>query len=115
MGCAVYRIITSPQPERREMSYRLVMSAYCGMRVPHIEDGELDCCRAMAARLIRSHRNRLQYPVTTLERGHSWELESDPEGASMIGDSEGVLSISENEEADLSDFDSDWDQEEEDD
>ena len=96
------------------MSYRLVLSAYCGMRVPHIEDGELESCRVMAARLIRRHRNRLEYPVTILEPGFSWELEGDPDGASMIGDSEGVLSISENEKTDLSDFDDEVDFDDED-
>ena len=61
-------------------------------------------CRDEAARWIRDHRNSLEYPVSILERGTKWELESDPDGGSMIGDSEGVLKIIEVDEPEPDDF-----------
>lgn len=91
------------------MSYQLIMRAYCGMQTRHIEDASLECCRAMAAWLIRRHRTSFEYPVTILERGYKWELESDPEGASMIGDDEGVLAIVANEESEEADESEPWD------
>jgi hypothetical protein len=64
-------------------------------------------CRDEAARWIRDHRNSLEYPVSILERGTKWELESDPDGGSMIGDSEGVLKIIEVDEPEPDDFEDD--------
>ena len=75
------------------MSASLTLYPYCGMRIPLVEDGELAECRRYAAKHIRRHRNNLEYPVTVLERGLKWELESDPEGRYMIGDHEGILAI----------------------
>ena len=76
----------------------LTLYPYCGMRIPLVEGGELAECRHCAAKQIRRHRNNLEYPVTVLERGLKWELESDPEGRYMIGDHEGILAINVNED-----------------
>jgi hypothetical protein len=75
------------------MSASLTLYPYCGTRIPLVDDGELSECRRYAAKQIRRHRNNLEYPVTVLERGLRWELESDPEGRYMIGDQEGILAI----------------------
>jgi hypothetical protein len=79
------------------MPANLTLYPYCGMRMPLVEDGDLDECRRYAAKHIRTHRNNLEYPVTIIDRGLKWELESDPEGRYMIGDHEGILAIKVNE------------------
>ncbi len=77
------------------MSYRLRLYPYSGGHDDLIGEGELSECRRRASRRIRYHRNRLEYPVAVLERGRKWELESDPDGMSLIGDYEGILVIEE--------------------
>ena len=86
------------------MSASLTLYPYCGMRIPLVEDGELAECRRKAARHIRRHRNNLEYPVTVIERGLKWELESDPEGRYMIGDHDGILAIKVNEAGEDEDY-----------
>ena len=78
--------------------FTLTIYAYCGMPVPLVEEGTRQECRKRAARRIRYHRNRMEYPVTILKRGEEWELESDPDGCCMVGDGEGILRIQEIEE-----------------
>jgi hypothetical protein len=73
----------------RKFSLRL--HAYCGLTIP-LETGTLAGCRIRAARRIRHHRNRMEYPATTLKRGQEWELMTGDD-ASMVGDGEGILKI----------------------
>lgn len=89
-------------------TYNLALYAYCGMAVPLVEGGDLAECRQRAARRIRCHRNRYDSPVTVLEPGRKWELES-PDHAFMVGDHEGVLSLqtAETEGNDTSDSEED--------
>jgi hypothetical protein len=75
------------------MSYRLRLYPYCGGHDDLIGEGDLAECRRRASRRIRHHRERMEYPVTVLERGRKWELESDPEGGCLISDFEGILAI----------------------
>ena len=79
------------------MSHRLRLYPYCGGHAEYAEyaEGEEDECRRRAARRIRVHRNRFEYPVSVLERGRRWELQSDPDGMSLVGDGEGILAIEE--------------------
>jgi hypothetical protein len=91
------------------MSYRLRLCPYSGGHLD-LAEGDKATCRQRAARKIRYHRNRLEYPVSVLEPGNKWELESDPEGYSMIGDNEGILVLEE-----IAEDDSAWDEEEFDD
>jgi hypothetical protein len=73
----------------RKFSLRL--HAYCGMTI-RLGTGTLAECRIRAARRIRDHRNRMEYPVSTLKRGSAWELMTGDD-ASMVGDGEGILKI----------------------
>jgi hypothetical protein len=75
------------------MSYRLRLYPYCGGHDDLIDEGELTECRRRASRRIRHHRDRMEYPVTILERGRKWEMESDPDGGCLISDFEGILVI----------------------
>lgn len=75
------------------MPYDLTLSCYNGMHIDFKKDADRDEARRTAARVIRHHRNKLDYPVTILERGRRWELQSDPEGIYMVGDHEGVLAL----------------------
>lgn len=74
--------------------YNLTLCSYSGMTIPLIEAESLAKCRARAAKKIRYHRNRMEYPVSILERGKKWELETGDD-AFMIGDGEGILKIDE--------------------
>ena len=58
-----------------------------------LHEGSLADVRVAAGRRIKRHREVLEYPVTIIERGVTWELESDPDGMSMVGDFEGHLQI----------------------
>ena len=78
--------------EHAEVNYRLRLYPYSGGAVDLIEEGTLAECRSRAARIIFRHRTRLEYPVTVLERGCKWELETGDDAA-MIGDGEGLLAI----------------------
>lgn len=64
----------------------LVMSSYCGMRIP-IMTGDLTACHAKAKRI----RDRHNGPITVLSPTE-WELET-PDDAGSIGDMDGVLRI----------------------
>jgi hypothetical protein len=85
----------SPMKERSEGTFRLRLRSYSGMTIDLIDEDDLAACRHRAARRIRRHRNRYEYPVTVLEPGRRWELESDPEGRHLISDGEGILAIEE--------------------
>lgn len=74
-------------------TYRVRLYPYSGSYVDLLSDGDLETCRNRVARRIRDHRNRYEYPVSTLERGRNWELESDPDGMFMVSDGEGILAI----------------------
>jgi hypothetical protein len=74
------------------MSYRLRHYPYGGGHIDLVGEGELDVCRKRAAGRISSHRNVMEYPVTVLEKGRKWEMETG-EDAFMIGDGEGILCI----------------------
>ena len=76
------------------MSYRLRHYPYSGGHIDLIGEGTREACRRRAARNIRRHRNVMEYPVSVLERGRKWELETG-EDAAMIGDGEGILAIEE--------------------
>ena len=76
------------------MSYRLRLYPYCGGTTDVIHDDELDACRLAAAGQIRRHRDDARQPVTILDRGVRWELQTG-EDAGMIGDGEGILGIEE--------------------
>jgi hypothetical protein len=79
-------------------SFALVLHPYSGCGpIELIGRDTLDACRRRAARRIRMHRNpdSYGYPVSVLERGREWELESDPDGGHRIGDGEGILRIEE--------------------
>jgi hypothetical protein len=73
-------------------SLRLHPYSGCGP-IDLIDAGTLAGCRHRAAREIRYHRTIREYPVTTLEPGRAWELESDPDGKHLISDREGILRI----------------------
>ena len=79
---------------RAEGRYRLRLYQYSGGAVDLIEEGSSAECRQEAARRITRHRNKLRYPVSILERGSKWELETGDD-ALMIGDTEGFLAIEE--------------------
>jgi hypothetical protein len=68
---------------------RLVMYAYCGMSIP-MDEGDMKTVRAAAARRLRRARRR--QPVTVLEKGREWELET-PDDAFMVSDTDGILRI----------------------
>jgi hypothetical protein len=72
--------------------WRLRLTPYAGGRYDLVERGSMAECRERAARRIRWHRNKLEYPVTVLEAGYRWELETGDD-AIMIGDGEGIMSI----------------------
>lgn len=101
------------------MRYRVKFYPYSGGSTSYNVPAEMDECRRIARQLIRRHRNVMEYPVTVLEAGRKWELETG-EDAVMIGDNEGILAIVEidDEESDCDDeFDDDGnfrDEEEED-
>lgn len=76
------------------MNYRLRLYPYCGGYIDLIDDDTLGACRRHAAWRIRRHRNVYEYPVTILERGLKWELETG-EDAFLISDAEGILCIEE--------------------
>ena len=76
------------------MSYRLRLYQYSGGYFDLIADGELWEVRRAAFRAIRRHMNVMEYPVSILEKGRKWELETGDD-ANMIGDEEGVLKIEE--------------------
>jgi hypothetical protein len=82
------------------MNYRLRLYPYSGGFWDLIGEGTRQDCRDRVARRIWFHRNTLEYPVTILERGRSWELESDPNGRCLISAGEGILAIEEIVEAD---------------
>lgn len=92
------------------MSHRLFLYPYCGGHT-EVAEGDIGECRQAAARAIAYHRNKMDYPVTILDRGVEWELESDPEGRHMIGGGEGILSIKETPEPEPDEEDDDipWD------
>jgi hypothetical protein len=70
--------------------YKVVLHAYCGMRVP-IDRGDKDLCRSTARMIIKRHR-RQGGRVNILEAGRRWELET-PETACMVSDDDGILEI----------------------
>jgi hypothetical protein len=77
------------------MGYRLRLYPYSGCGPCDLTDEvDLPTCRRVAACCIRDHRKTLDYPVTILERGSEWELETG-EDAFMISDGEGILAIEE--------------------
>ena len=76
------------------MSYRLRLYPYCGGHADIIHDDGLDACRLAAAGQIRRHREDASQPVTIMDRGVEWELQTS-EDAGMIGDGEGILGIEE--------------------
>ncbi len=96
--------------ERADSAYRLRLYPYSGEFVDLIERGTLADCRERAARLITRHRTKLEYPVSILELGCKWELETGDD-AVMIGDGEGFLAIEEipEPEPDEDDSEDDYD------
>ena len=89
------------------MSYRLRLRPYDGSGPVDIVDTvDIVECRHAASRRLRRHRNAMGYPVTVLERGRKWELETG-EDAVGISDHEGILAIEEVPEPDPPDDDDD--------
>jgi hypothetical protein len=88
-----------------ETGYRLRLYPYSGGYTDYVE-GDRATCRWRASRRIKSHRNYMEYPVSLLERGVKWELETG-EDACMIGDSEGILCIEEIEEPEVEECEED--------
>jgi hypothetical protein len=89
------------------VSYRLRLRPYDGSGPVDIVDiVDLGECRLAAARRLRRHRNVMGYPVTVLERGRKWELETGDD-AVAISDHEGIIAIEETPEPDPADDDDD--------
>jgi hypothetical protein len=84
----------STMKERAGSTYRLRLYPYSGGLIDLHQEGTLADCRDQAARIITRHRNTLEYPVSILEPGFKWELETGDEAA-IIGDTEGLLTIEE--------------------
>lgn len=92
------------------MSYRLRFYPYSGGGYDLIDEDDLQTCRARAARRIRRHLADLEYPVSILECGRKWELETGDD-AVMIGDDEGILAIEELAEPDEESCEDEYEQE----
>src|SRR4029078_3644548 len=71
-----------------------------------IDEDDLQTCRDRAASRIRRHLSDLDYPVSILECGRKWELETG-DAAVMIGDEEGILAIEDLAEPDDESFEDD--------
>lgn len=64
----------------------LVMSSYCGMRIPIMKGTNAEC-QARAKRICDQHGG----PITLLDYS-VWELET-PDDAGSIGDMDGILRV----------------------
>lgn len=65
--------------------------AYCGMHTHKSASPAMQDMRDAAARYLR-RRRRQGFPVTTLERGRSWEIQ-EPDNSHLVPDQCGILSI----------------------
>lgn len=73
-----------------------MFTSHSGMSWPPIECDTYHEARRVAARYLRSWRNR-EYTVTTLVSGKRWEI-TEPEDAFMVPDDAGFLSIIDTQE-----------------
>jgi hypothetical protein len=87
------------------MNYRVRLYPYSGGYWDLVAEGTHQACRDRVARRICYHRDTLEYPVTILERGRKWELETGDQ-AVLIAAGEGILAIEEIGEPDDSGLES---------